>query len=67
MTNKIGKKNLALVLVLALIFIVAFMGLAADKAEAASAKMNKSIVTLSLDKTAKATIKAQGLTGKITW
>ena len=35
MTNKIGKKNLALVLVLALIFTVAFMGLAADKAEAA--------------------------------
>ena len=67
MTNKIGKKNLALVLVFTLIFTAAFMGLTADKAEAASAKMNKSIVTLSLDKTAKATIKAQGLTGKITW
>ena len=67
MTNKIGKKNLALVLVFTLIFTAAFMGLTADKAEAASAKMNKSSVTLSLDKTAKATIKAQGLTGKITW
>ena len=67
MTNKIGKKNLALVLVFALIFTAAFLGLTADKAEAASAKMNKSSVTLSLDKTAKATIKAQGLTGKITW
>lgn len=67
MTNKIGKKNLALMLVFALIFSAAFMGLAADKAEAASVKMNKSSVTLSLDKTTKATIKAQGLTGKITW
>ena len=35
MTNKIGKKNLALMLVFALIFSAAFMGLAADKAEAA--------------------------------
>ena len=67
MTNKIGKKNLALVLVLALIFTAAFMGLAADKAEAASAKMNKSSLTLSLDKTTTAMLKAQGLSGKITW
>ena len=67
MTNKIGKKNLALVLVLALIFTAAFMGLAADKAEAASVKMNKSSLTLSLDKTTTAMLKAQGLSGKITW
>ena len=67
MTNKIGKKNLALVLVFTLIFTAAFMGLAADKAEAASAKMNKSSLTLSLDKTTTAMLKAQGLSGKITW
>ena len=67
MTNKIGKKNLALVLVFTLIFTAAFMGLTADKAEAASVKMNKSSVTLSLDKTTTAMLKAQGLSGKITW
>ena len=67
MNMKIGLKQIAAVVIFSLIFLSAFVCLSTESAEAASVKMNKSSVTLSLDQTKTATVKAQGLSGKITW
>ena len=67
MNMKIGLKQIAAVVIFSLLFPSAFVCLSTESAEAASVKMNKSSVTLSLDQTKTATVKAQGLSGKITW